>query len=167
MVDETAREILQPALLDRLLDDGRSANSRRLPERRAISMRKLREIVLRDLSWLLNTTSLDSAVSLERYPLVARSVINYGLPALVGHTHGTVENESLAERMQQAIEAFEPRLTAVRVTPEFLKSPSSNLERLSFHIEAELWGDPLPQHLQLRTQIEVATGNARLEDLGG
>jgi type VI secretion system protein ImpF len=60
MVDLTARERLQPSLLDRLTDEepGSEAESR---ERRVLSLRALRNGVLRDLAWLFNTTCLLSA----------------------------------------------------------------------------------------------------------
>ena len=44
-----------------------------------ISMRRLRECVQRDLSWLLNTGNLAVVQDLSRYPLVARSVPRDGL----------------------------------------------------------------------------------------
>ena len=46
-------------------------------------MRRLRR-VLRDLAWLLNTVNYQCAHSLDGYPFVARSMLNYGLPELTG-----------------------------------------------------------------------------------
>ena len=54
------------------------------PDRRAMSMRRLREAVLRDLGWLLNACGIDDVVDLERYPEVRRSVLNFGLRSLAG-----------------------------------------------------------------------------------
>jgi len=57
MAELAPRERLQPSLLDRLTDDepDQEVESR---ERRVLSVRGLREGVLRDLAWLLNTTNL-------------------------------------------------------------------------------------------------------------
>ena len=51
----TPEEQLQPALLDRLTDD---QPDKKLEPRmeRVISKRRLRDAVLRDLTWLFNTT---------------------------------------------------------------------------------------------------------------
>ena len=56
MADTFARDRLQPALLDRLIDDNPSSRVES-PEERSISKGKLRASVLRDLSWLLNATA--------------------------------------------------------------------------------------------------------------
>ena len=48
------------------------------PERRMLSMRKLRECVLRDLGWLFNSLNLESAQDLDEVPEVACSVLRRG-----------------------------------------------------------------------------------------
>ena len=57
MVEVSARDTLQPALLDRLTDHdpARKVEGR---EERVISRAQLRASVLRDLSWLFNSTNL-------------------------------------------------------------------------------------------------------------
>jgi predicted component of type VI protein secretion system len=37
---------------------------------------------------------------------------------------------------------------------------------LAFRIEAQLWGQPLPQQLLLRTSIDVDSGAASVTDAG-
>src|SRR5262245_1288127 len=83
MVEAGARDTLQPALLDRLTDHDptRKVESR---QERVISRTQLRASVLRDLSWLFNTTNLGSDADLAGYPLVAESTVNYGLAPLSG-----------------------------------------------------------------------------------
>ncbi|TEX75280.1 hypothetical protein IPC42_22680, partial [Pseudomonas aeruginosa] len=48
-------------------------------------MNQLKASVLRDLAWLFNTTSLFDHGPAARMP-AGNSVLNYGLPALAGHT---------------------------------------------------------------------------------
>ena len=50
MAELTTQDKLQPALLDRLTDDEPDAKVE-ARDKRVISMRRLRECVLRDLSW--------------------------------------------------------------------------------------------------------------------
>ena len=132
-------------------------------EQRVVSMRKLRESVLRDLSWLLSTTSYDTGASLSAWPEVERSVINFGLPSVAGLGSGSVDPAEAARRLQTAIENFESRLTRVRVTPEF-DVMSMDMNALKFRVEAELWGQPTPQHLLLRTQIDVESADVTVTE---
>jgi type VI secretion system protein ImpF len=127
-----------------------------------ISMRRLRECVQRDLSWLLNTGNLAVVQDLSRYPLVARSVLNYGMPSLAGRMVTSVDVRVTAKRLQEAIATYEPRLSRVQVTAEPTKD--SDEMTLSFKIDAELWGQPVAQHLVLRTSIDVDTGDVRISD---
>jgi type VI secretion system protein ImpF len=127
-----------------------------------ISMRRLRECVQRDLSWLLNTGNLAAVQDLSRYPLVARSVLNYGMPSLAGRMVTSVDVGVTAKRLQEAIATYEPRLSRVQVTPEVSKD--SDEMTLSFKIDAELWGQPVAQHLVLRTSIDIDTGDVRISD---
>jgi type VI secretion system protein ImpF len=127
-----------------------------------ISMRRLRECVQRDLSWLLNSGNLAAVQDLSRYPLVARSVLNYGMPSLAGRMVTSVDPRITAKRLQEAIANYEPRLSRVQVTPE--PSKDSDEMTLSFKIDAELWGQPVAQHLVLRTSIDVDTGDVRISD---
>ncbi|MCS5585447.1 MAG: GPW/gp25 family protein, partial [Pseudomonadales bacterium] len=83
MAELTQKERLQPALLDRLTDDD-PQNKQESREKRVLTMRRLRASVLRDLSWLLNTTNLDSSEDIEQAPEVMHSVLNYGMPCIAG-----------------------------------------------------------------------------------
>ena len=174
---------LQPSLLDRLIgsrggDESASPGSSSKisargvpnvggigPQRRAISGRRLRECVLRDLSWLLNCTNLESRVDLDAYPNVAASTLNFGMPVLTGNLRGAVEVTAIAERIRTCIARFEPRLSAITITPQ-VEAPADGF-MLEFRIDAELWGDPLPQHLRMRTQIDLGSGEVAVEDRGG
>ena len=86
----TPEEQLQPALLDRLTDD---QPDKKLEPRmeRVISKRRMREAVLRDLTWLFNTTRLDPDMDPVTLPYARKSVINFGLPALSGQTASSLD----------------------------------------------------------------------------
>jgi predicted component of type VI protein secretion system len=63
-----------------------------------------------------------------------------------------------AERLRRAVELFEPRLSSVRVKPD-LHAEDDNDGTLEFTIEAQLWGHPSPQQLELHTRIDTMTGD--------
>jgi type VI secretion system protein ImpF len=126
-------------------------------------MRQLRESVLRDLAWLLSTSSYDTDRSLAAWPDVERSVFNFGLPSMAGHGIAGFDAAAAAARLQKAIETFEPRLSHVHVTSE---TESGRMDRnaLVFRVEAELWGQPTPQRLLLRTQIDIESADVMITD---
>lgn len=134
-------------------------------DRKAISMRRLREYVCRDLGALLNCASLDATVDLNAYPQVRASVLNYGMPSLAGRTAHSVDPLQTAARIEAAIRRFEPRLSALRVTPE-MGEEGNETHVLAFRIEAQLWGQPAPQQLVLRTRVDMDSGSVDVADAG-
>lgn len=135
------------------------------PERRAMSMSRLREAVLRDLRWLFNASGIDDVEDLERYPEVSRSVLNFGLRSLAGRPVSSIDPAEVSRRIRDAINCFEPRLTGVRVSPEIREEHEGMT--ITFLVEAELWGQPVAQHLSLRTSIDVDTGDVAVSDRAG
>ena len=135
------------------------------PDRRAISMRRLREAVLRDLGWLFNSFNLEETQDLSAYPEVKRSVLNYGLPSQAGRAVSSIDAAEMARRLGEAVVHFEPRLSGVRVTPERDESTEGTMT-LAFRVEAELWGQPVAQHLSLRTSIDFMSGDVQVVDDG-
>lgn len=154
------RERLLPSLLDRLRDDA-PGESRESRERRAFSLAELRQAVRRDLEWLLNTVSLESVTSLDEEPLVRDSVINFGMPALSGMSPNRAGRAVVQKRLREAILAFEPRILAdtLRVVLEESDEAGSGDARadgsLVFRVEGMLWGQPLPEPLFLRTEVDL------------
>jgi type VI secretion system protein ImpF len=162
MPDLTPLEKLQPCLLDRLTDDeplkqeeGRS--------QRIISHQRYRRGVLRDLEWLFNSSAaveLDPvrAARMKDFPEVRRSVLNFGVRQLYGAT--AVELEQLQEELMEAIQVFEPR-----IIPRSL-SVRIDVDRnvATFDLQGDLWANPLPDHLHVKTTLDVETGQCLLGD---
>jgi type VI secretion system protein ImpF len=136
------------------------------PERRAMSMGRLREAVLRDLRWLFNASGIDDIVDLQHLPQVRRSVLNFGLRSLAGRPVSSIDPAEVSRRIRDVIVFFEPRLSAVKVSPEVRDDAVEGMT-LSFMVEAELWGQPVAQHLALRTSIDVENGDVAVTDRTG
>lgn len=164
MAELTTQERLQPSLLDRLTDDepGKQEESR---EKRVISATRLRDCVTRDISWLLNCASMDADADLTDCPDVSRSVLNFGIPDLTGVALSGVNPEVLQRRVRDAILAFEPRLTGdtLRVTANAL-SKRMDRQALIFNIESEMWAQPIPLNLYLKTEVDLETGNFKVSE---
>jgi type VI secretion system protein ImpF len=166
MAELTQKERLQPSLLDRLVDDepDKLQESR---EQRVLSLSKLRLGVLRDLAWLLNTSTLDTIQNLDEYPLVSHSVVNYGIHDLVGTTLSSADAPEIQQQIRQAIWDFEPRILPESVVVKVTVSDHQmNHNAMTFDIEGDLWAQPLPLRLYLRTELDLETGNMDIIDRG-
>lgn len=159
MAEALTRDRLYPSLLDRLTDEepGKKTESR---EARASSMARLRESVLRDLNWLFNATQVSD--DLVGFPEVASSVVNYGLPALSGRTASSVALGDLAQELREMLLRFEPRLIphTVRVIAESSDEMSHNV--ITFRIEAQLWSQPIPLEIYMRTDMDLESGQTKV-----
>jgi type VI secretion system protein ImpF len=165
MAELAPRERLQPSLLDRLTDDepDQQAEAR---ERRVMSMRSLREGVLRDLAWLLNTTNLLSVTDRQRLPHLASSVINYGMPDMSGASLAGMNTADLERAIRQAIWDFEPRLIRSSVQVRAVPS-SSSITRITFEIEADMWAQPYPERLYIKTELDLDQAHISLSESAG
>ena len=81
----TLKDRLLPSLLDRLTDNEPRKNDESRDQRVA-TLQSLREAVLRDLEWLMNTVNLESVMNFDDFPELRDTVINYGMPGLAGNT---------------------------------------------------------------------------------
>src|SRR5262245_48440444 len=109
MPELSHRERLQPSLLDRLTDDERDKQEEST-DKRVLTLAQLRESVRRDLGLLFNSVRLAAQQDLDRFPEIARSVVNFGLPDLSGRTASGIDVPQLEQLIRQAIWDFEPRL---------------------------------------------------------
>jgi type VI secretion system protein ImpF len=164
MAEVRLQDRLQPALLDRLLDDepDKKVESR---EAQVINRTRLREAALRDLAWLFNATRLGD-LSAHRY--AHQSVINYGLPALSGETASTLDVVALETAVRDAILTFEPRIVPSSLQVEALVSEMQldHHSVISIQIRGHLWAQPVPIELLLRTELDLETGAVEIRDLG-
>lgn len=163
MAGLTPKEKLQPSLLDRLTDLRPDVRTNTAGVR-VLSVDELREGVRRDLGALFNATALETVVDLSDYPNVQRSTLNFGMPDLSGKTASGVDLEELERSLGRAIHDFEPRLLedTVKVVSDASDGRSHNL--MIATIEAELWSQPLPQKLLLRTELDLENGEVKLEE---
>jgi type VI secretion system protein ImpF len=161
LVTEIAtRDRLQPSLLDRLTDDD-PTNPKESADKRVLSLTQLKASVLRDLAWLLNTTSLLDADATLHTP-AGTSVVNFGLPALAGNSASNVDLSALEALIHQAIATFEPRILRHTLRVRARATAEMNHNALSFEIEGDLWAQPVPLRLMLQTDLDLETGHVRV-----
>jgi len=167
MAELTQKERLQPSLLDRLTDEEPN-NPLESRDKRVLSLRALRKSVLRDLAWLLNANNLDAVENLEEYPEVAHSVVNFGVPDFTGHTASNIDISAIELLIRQAVWDFEPRLirNTIRI---FVHTDEQKMSHnaLTFDIEGELWAQPVPEQIYLKTELDLETGSISIRDTHG
>jgi type VI secretion system protein ImpF len=155
MADLTSKEHLQPSLLDRLTDLNPAGKTDTLDER-VMSFRRLRESVIRDLEWLLNTGRLEISSELGSYPEVRKSVLNYGIPEISGISASGEDSESIERDIRQAILDFEPRILPgtlkVSIAIDDTKMSESTMV---LEIQGELWWQPLPERFYLKATLDL------------
>jgi type VI secretion system protein ImpF len=164
MADANRHDRLQPSLLDRLTDN--SPESKRDSfDQQALSMQQLRQAVMRDLAWLLNTTNLEATDDLTGHTRAQASTLNYGVPSFTGLTASSDRQTSLEHGIAAAIRQFEPRIKPNTLRVRLREESSGDaLPAMVFEIQGELWAQPVPQQLFLETSIDIATRLAVVTD---
>ncbi|MGV6849077.1 MAG: type VI secretion system baseplate subunit TssE [Marinibacterium sp.] len=164
MADRNITERLQPSLLDRLTDLEPDASSEGQSSR-IIDVSRLRDIVRRDLSWLLNSNNLDTVIDAGAYPQTAKSVLNYGVREVSGDFSTEQRADEIRKSILRAIRLFEPRIDASTLDLSLHKSERQRGVVVSFDIVADMWAEPLPLELFLRSDIDLTTGQIDLEEV--
>ncbi len=161
------RDRLQPALLDRLTDFNPQSQVE-AEDTRMMNKSQIREAVLRDLSWLLNSVQPLNKATAAQYPQAADSVLNYGLPAMSGQLASRIDVGLLERTIKQAILRFEPRVMEDSLEVKALEA-SSVLDThnvIEFEIHGFMWAQPVPLELLLRTQVDLEAGQVEVRDVG-
>ncbi|MEM6304069.1 MAG: type VI secretion system baseplate subunit TssE [Pseudomonadota bacterium] len=165
MADKTISERLQPSLLDRLTDDAPESKTE-TRDARVIDIRRLRDIIRRDLAWLLNNNNQDTLIDEAVYPHVRRSVLNYGVRDVAGDFSTPVRVEDIRTAISRAITLYEPRIREGTLEVILRQTEDSSQSVIDFDIRADMWAQPLPMELYLRSQVDLTTGHLSLEGAG-
>ena len=146
---------IRPSLLDRLIDE-EPGNRNEAPDRRAQSLKELKDSVRRDLEWLLNSRRcpIEPATSAKE---LWRSVYCFGLPDTTGIAMSSPEDRGrMARLVTTAVANFEPRLLNVTVNMEPESATGNRI--LHFQIEALLRMEPAPARVFFDTTLELSSG---------
>lgn len=142
----------RPSILDRLIDP-ESAGTAIMT---GYTIPQLSDAVRRDLEDLLNSVHTAHTIP-AGYTEVHDSIAAYGLPDLTSvEAISADQRASIGRAIRRAVERFEPRLKAVRVT---LLAPEEDLTRgsIRFRVDARLAVDPAPE-VAFDTILEMGSG---------
>jgi len=164
MAELSFNERLQPSLLDRLTDEAPEQREE-ARSRRVISLARLRKLVRRDLAWLLNAGHMEPLVDLSPYPAVRESALNFGIPDLSGSAVADLDREDIERIIKNAVLTYEPRILAksLRVRAD-ISADRMSQNAIVFEIEGQLWAQPMPAELFLKTEVDLGTGQVDVRD---
>ena len=96
-----------PTLLERVTDDEpKSPHDRARPG----DGKPIRQLVQKDIADLINHTNIEDTLNEQRYKAVTESVLNYGIPALIGRHENRNNWQVIEQAIRKAIIRFEPRI---------------------------------------------------------
>ncbi len=142
----------QPALLDRL-------NRTKLDSQDAI-----RKSAIDDLQYLMSATNQGSEIDAAKYPHVAKSVVNYGMPVLSGIGITAISAGEIERKVRQAILDFEPRIDAKSLSVK-LNPNGTDPMNLQFEIDCVFMVFPWSLPMLLSTKIDRESGNASISEI--
>ena len=160
----TPLDKLQPCLLDRLTDDepGKREESR---NQRIVSLQRYKAGVLRDLEWLFNSIGhfpdeRAGKGTFADYEEAYRSVINFGIRQLYGRLAPDIEE--IEKQVFDALIVFEPRINRRTL------GVNVKIERnvLSIELTGELWVNPLPEKLFVKTELDLESSQCSIKEAG-
>jgi len=132
---------------------------------------KLRTVVKRDLEVLLNATALESATDLSGYPLIRRSVLNYGLPDITGKIISGLSAWDIQESLRAALSHYEPRILpdslAVQVDTAGARLDANTTydpeKGLTLSISGTILGTPMPESVFIQTRWDIEMNELNVE----
>lgn len=157
---------LLPTLLDRLRDDAPHRQTE-APGEYAFTRTQMRAIIQRDLSFLLNTTSIEDLIDRRRYAHAASSTVNFGVPPLSGTfavARGWDEVEKIIKR---AIHDFEPRLIPGSLRVSTLNAPGAEVRYnvLAFEVRGVVRMASYPLEFVVQSSLSLETSRMQVTDM--
>ncbi|MDQ0012061.1 type VI secretion system protein ImpF [Variovorax boronicumulans] len=155
---------LLPTLFDRLRDEAPSRTSE-LPSEYAVTPAQMRDIVQRDLAYLLNTTNAEDLIDRARHAEAASSTINFGVPPLAGSYLSERRWADIERIIRRAIQDYEPRLIPETVTVVPLMKEggaAGEYNVLLFEIRALIHLRPYPLAFTVQSAVDLETNRMRV-----
>lgn len=149
---------LMPTLFDRLRDEAPGRASEASSEY-TVSPGQIRDIIQRDLAFLLNTTNAEDLIDREHYPEAASSTVNFGVRPLAGSYLSERKWADIERIIRRAITDYEPRLLpdTVTVLPLMKEGASNEYNVLLFEIRAMINLKPYPLELTVQSSVDLET----------
>jgi type VI secretion system protein ImpF len=157
----------KPSILDKLLAGSIEAGAREhqhfhVPRLDRYGEKDLRQVIQRDVAWLLNDIQFEATTPLDDYPEVRTSVLNQGLPELIGRS---LDSDTMARRSAEitaALRAFEQRLRPESISVVFDTSRIETENKLTFSVSGEIRNAVEESWVQLKTTVDLDDGRVEV-----
>lgn len=153
---------ISSSLLDRLLDDHPDVTSE--PQTDVIfDIRRYKSAVARDLEALLNTRSTClTPDQLDPFPTARASILLFGIHDLSNLSLRNPDDQLFLQGcLQKAIEAFEPRLTNIRVSLDVSKDLN---QIMRFRVDAFLKVHPTRPPVSFDAMLQLSSNTYQIKD---
>lgn len=131
----------------------------------SISHNQLKEFVIRDLLYLLNTASYhtDNHAYFSQDETY-RSVINYGIHPLSGKRASEINWLNVESNISASIKAFESRILPESLEVKCLAEHANDIlhNQVNIQITGLIRSNPHPERFVLTTKLDLETGNFNL-----
>ena len=128
---------------------------------KGIDNQKMKQMVVRDLLSLLNTTSYYYSNEDDRIFEYESSVLNFGIEAISGKRVSEIDWVHVERNIQKAIMMFEPRIlkTNLEVKCVFGTDTKAKYNLMNIEIKGFIKSTPFPERFVIKTHLDVETGN--------
>lgn len=150
---------LLPTLFDRLRDEAPSRTSEQ-PSDYTVTPAQMRDILQRDLAFLLNTTNAEDLIDRKRHAQAASSTVNFGVPPLAGSYLSERKWADIERIIRRAVLDYEPRLMpqTLSVVPLMKEEGAAQgCNVLLFEIRALIDLRPYPLEFTVQSAVDLET----------
>ncbi|MDB5695601.1 MAG: hypothetical protein JWN21_1144 [Sphingomonas bacterium] len=134
-----------------------------VPQLERFNEAALRATVKRELGWLLNTTNFGATRSLEGFPHVETSVLNYGLPDMAGRAQHRRSVMQRAREIRDAIRHFEPRIEAKSLVVEMVERQEHE-HQVTFVIQGDITAAAHAMPVKFHTRVDPDTAAVAVDE---
>jgi type VI secretion system protein ImpF len=151
------------SLLDRLTERPSGSSSDATHARGELPEPNLRQALLRDLGWLLNTSATTSVSDFSNRPNIRRSVLNYGVRVATGRILDNSDLPNVALSIRRAIELFEPRLRRETLSVRIVSNEGGrDLNKFQVIIDGEYVDHGVWMPLTMLASLDAETGGMEI-----
>ena len=155
-----------PNLFDKLTDDDPGRIMEPLQDREA-SIERYKNIVMRDLISLLNSSITIGESDLQELGYVKKSTLTYGMKSFAGMTFSDSNKQAIIEEIKTSILKFERRIYSESLEVELMKNTEGDVECTANHkVKISIIGALRPlqkkERIFIKTEIDLETGRFEL-----
>ena len=148
------------SLFDRLVEENHS------DAEVGIDNKKMKQMVIRDLLYLLNTPSFYYSKDDNESKEYETSVINFGIGPISGKNVSEIDWAAVERNIASAVQYFEPRIVSENLEVKCILGTDikAKYNQMNIEIKGFIKSTPFPERFVLQTHLDVETGNFKLNN---